>query len=78
MQINTDKIIQVNAKIEQKKEEIKNINNQINELEKEKEIQNNEVIYSDLLIKELCEKYGSEGEEIFKEMYPEEAKEIFK
>lgn len=69
---------ELGTEIVKNEKELKAIKKEIEEAEGEKEIQESRVAYFDLLIKELCEKFGAEGEAMFREMFPEEAEEIFK
>lgn len=56
----------------------KEVEKELEEAKSELELAENEKKYFEILIKELVEEYGAEGEKIFYEMYPQEAKEILK
>lgn len=60
------------------KNEIENLKIEKEKTEGEIEIHESRIAYFDLLIRQLCEKFGAEGEEMFREMFPEEAEEILK
>lgn len=68
---------ELGSEIVKNEKELKTIKREIEDEQGEKEIQESRIAYYDILIKELCEKFGEEGKEMFKEMFPEEYKEVF-
>ena len=73
-----DELKQISEKVQIEEEEKKEIEKELEEVKNELELAENEKKYYDLLMKELVEQYGAEGEKIFYEMYSQEAKEILK
>lgn len=68
----------ISKEIVAEEKNLKSINEQIEEAEGEVEIAESRVAYFDLLIKDLVAEFGAEGEEIFREMFPQEADQILK
>lgn len=68
---------ELGMEIVKNEKELKSIKKEIEDEQGEKEIQESRIAYYDILIKELCEKFGEEGKEMFKEMFPEDYEEVF-
>lgn len=68
----------ISREIVAEEKNLKAIKEEIEEAEGEVEIAESRVAYFDLLIKDLVAEFGAEGEEIFREMFPEEADQILK
>lgn len=73
-----NRLKEIGKEIKQAESEKKSIDKEIENAELEVELKNNEVAYYDILIRELVAEYGAEGEEIFRQEYPDIAEEILK
>lgn len=73
-----NRLKEIGKEIKQAENEKKSIDKELDEAELKAELMNNEIAYFDILIRELVAEYGAEGEEIFRQEYPELAEEILK
>ena len=69
---------ELEREISTEEKNLKSIKAEIEEAEGEVEITESRVAYYDLIIKDLVAEFGAEGEEIFREMYPDLADQILK
>ena len=69
---------EISEEISEEEKNLKSINEEIENLEIDADVLGGRVAFYDLLIKDLVQEFGESGEEIFREMFPDEAEEILK